>query len=110
MGGHHYNECRPHQCLPWPTLAGCQCVLRQQHIQNPNIIFVGLIDWLVARYGITMTEDSDASQRRMAADWHPSDGFDSLMLRLFMGAAYGDVHCYPISDRDVIDIGIRVIQ
>jgi hypothetical protein len=46
----------------------------------------------------------------MAADWHPADGFDALTLRLFTGAAYGDACRYPISDRDAIDIEIRVIK
>jgi hypothetical protein len=83
---------------------------QQRRLQQPNIIFVELFDWFVAQYGTTTAKDRDANQQWMAADWHPADGFDALTLRLFTGAAYGDACRYPISDRDVIDIGICVIK
>jgi hypothetical protein len=46
----------------------------------------------------------------MAADWHPSDGFEPLATRFFIGASYVSAACYPMDDRDVIDIGLRVIK
>ncbi len=46
----------------------------------------------------------------MAADWHPSDGFEPLTTRLFIGASYASAARYSIRDRDVIDIGLRVIK
>ncbi len=89
---------------------GVRASYQQQCLQQPNIIFVELFDWFVAQYGTTTAKDRDANRQRMAADWHPADGFDALTLRLFTGAAYGDACRYPISNRDVIDIGIRVIK
>jgi hypothetical protein len=46
----------------------------------------------------------------MAADWHPSDGFEPLMMRLFVGASYLSVARYPMNDCNVINIGLRVIK
>jgi hypothetical protein len=46
----------------------------------------------------------------MAADWHPSDGFEPLATHLFIGASYASVARYPMDNRDVIDIGLRIIK
>jgi hypothetical protein len=62
------------------------------------------------KYGMTTVKDHDANRLRMAANWHRADGFDALMLRLFTGTAYTNACRYPIANRDVIDISIRVIK
>jgi hypothetical protein len=46
----------------------------------------------------------------MAADWHPSNSFEPLATRLFVGASYARVPRYPMSDCNVINIGLRVIE
>ncbi len=69
-----------------------------------------MIDWLVEKYGTTTPEDRDANRNRMAADWHPSEGFDALTIRLFKGRAYSNACDYLIPIRDIIDIGIRIIK
>jgi len=46
----------------------------------------------------------------MAADWHPTNGFEPLATRLFIGASYASAALYPMDDRDVIDIGLRIIK
>ena len=46
----------------------------------------------------------------MAADWHLGNGFNALTLRLFTGAAYANAIGYPIVNRDIIDIGIRITK
>ena len=46
----------------------------------------------------------------MAADWHPSEGFKPLATCLFIGASYASAARYPMDDRDVIDIGLRIIK
>ena len=46
----------------------------------------------------------------MAADWHSTNEFEPLAARLFTGASYASVACYPMDDRDVIDISLRVIK
>ena len=56
-----------------------------------------------------MAEDRDPNHQRMA-NWHPGNGFDDLALRLFTGVAYANATGYPIVDRNIIDIGIRIIK
>jgi len=46
----------------------------------------------------------------MTADWYPANGFKPLAMRLFVGASYAIAACYPINDRDIIGIGLRVIK
>ncbi len=62
------------------------------------------------KYGRTTTKDREENQQRMAATWHPSNGFKPLAARLFIGASYASTACYPMNDRDVIDIGLHVIK
>ena len=82
----------------------------QRRLSEPNIIFVDLFLWFVNNYGKTTAEDREDNRHRMAADWHPADGFDSLIHRLFTGAGYASSAGYPMNDGDVIDIGLRVIK
>ena len=46
----------------------------------------------------------------MAANWHSADGFDTLVLRLFTGAAYASSAGYKMNDINVVDIGLRLIK
>jgi hypothetical protein len=79
-------------------------------MKQPNTVFLHMFDWFIAKYGKTTTEDREENRQRMAADWHPSDGFEPLATRLFIGASYASAARYPMKDRDVIDIGLRVIK
>jgi hypothetical protein len=45
----------------------------------------------------------------MAATWHPSEGFEPLAMRLFIGTSYASAECYPMDDHDIIDIGLHII-
>jgi hypothetical protein len=79
-------------------------------MKQPNTIFLHMFVWFITKCGKTMTKDREENRQRMAADWYPSDGFEPLLTRLFIGASYASVACYPMDDRDVIDIGLRVIK
>ncbi len=46
----------------------------------------------------------------MAVDWHPADGFDALILRLFTGAAYASSAGFKMNDVDIVDIGLCLIK
>jgi hypothetical protein len=46
----------------------------------------------------------------MAANWHPSDGFEPLSTCLFISASYPSAARCPMYDHDVIDIGLCVIK
>jgi hypothetical protein len=69
-------------------LVGVRAAFQQRRLCEPNIVFVNMFEWFAQHYGTTMAEDRDANRQRMAADWHPGNGFDALTLRLFTDAAY----------------------
>jgi hypothetical protein len=46
----------------------------------------------------------------MAADWQPTNGFEQLITRLFLGASYASAARYPMEERNIIDIGLPVIK
>jgi hypothetical protein len=54
----------------------------------PNTVFLHMFDWFINKYGTTTAEEREDNRKRMAADWHPADGFEQLVTRLFLGAAY----------------------
>jgi hypothetical protein len=68
-----------------------------------------MLNWFIMKYGKMMAEDCEDNRQRMAADWHLSDGFEPLATRLFIGASYVSMTRYLMDDRDVIDIGLRVL-
>jgi hypothetical protein len=57
-----------------------------------------------------MAKDREANQQRMAADWHPANGFDALILRLFTGAAYASSGGFRMNNVDIVDIGLCIIK
>jgi hypothetical protein len=80
------------------------------HMKQPNTVFLHMFDWFITKYGETTTEDCKENRQRMATDWHPSNGFEPRATRLFIGASYASAARYPMDDRNVIDIGLRVIK
>ena len=46
----------------------------------------------------------------MAADWHPLLGFEVLTSRLFSGVTFASLSGHPITDKDTVDIGVRVLN
>ncbi len=79
-------------------------------MKQPNMVFLHMFDWFITKYGKMTAEDCEDNRQRMAADWHPSNGFEPLATRLFIGASYVSTAHYPMDDYDVIDIGLRVIK
>ncbi len=82
----------------------------QRRLCKPNIVFVDMFVWFVDHYGKTMAEDCQANQQCMAADWHPADAFDTLVLRLFTDVAFSGCTNFMMADQDIVDIGLRVIK
>ena len=62
-------------------------------MKQPNTVFLHMFDWFITKYGKTTTEDREENRQRMAADWHPADGFNSLATCLFIGASYASAAC-----------------
>jgi hypothetical protein len=69
-----------------------------------------MFDWFITKYGKTAAKDRKDNWQRMAANWHPSDGFEPLAMHLFIGASYASTACYPMDDRNIINIGLCVIK
>jgi hypothetical protein len=46
----------------------------------------------------------------MATNWHPSNGFKPLVMRFFISALYTSMARYPMRDREVINISLRIIK
>jgi hypothetical protein len=81
------------------------------HMKQPNTVFLHMFNWFITKYGHTTTKDCKENWQRMAS-WHPSEGFEPLAMRLFIGASYSyaSAACYPMDNCDVIDIGLHVIK
>jgi hypothetical protein len=79
-------------------------------MKQPNTVFLYMFDWFIAKYGKATAEDHEENCKRMAADWHPAEGFEPLATRLFLGASYLSAARYPMVDRNVIDISLRIIK
>jgi hypothetical protein len=80
------------------------------HMKQPNTVFLHMFDWFITKYGHTTTKDCEENWQRMAAIWHPSQGFEPLATRLFISASYASAARYPMDNRDVIDISLRIIK
>jgi hypothetical protein len=80
------------------------------HMKQPNTVFLQMFNWFITKYGRTTTKDCKENWQRMAATWHPADGFEPLATRLFIGTSYASAARYPMDDRVVIDIGLRIIK
>jgi hypothetical protein len=83
---------------------------QQRRLHKPNIVFVNLFLWFINQYGKMTAEDREANRQCMAADWHTADGFDTLILCLFTGAAYASSAGYRMNDIDIINIGLCIIK
>ncbi len=79
-------------------------------MKQPNTVFLHMFNWFINKNGKTTTKDREENQQKMAADWHPSDSFKPLAMRLFVGASYTSAARYPMNDREVFDIELRVIK
>jgi hypothetical protein len=83
---------------------------QQRHLCKPNIIFVNLFLWFINQYGETMAKDCKANQQCMAANRHPANGFDALILRLFTRAVYASSAGFMMNDVNIVNIGLRIIK
>ena len=79
-------------------------------MENPNSVFREMFAWFVTKYGYTSAEDRATNRNAMGLEWHPSQGFELLVARLFCGATFANLARYPILDADIVDIGIRVLH
>ncbi len=82
----------------------------QEQMMDPNAVFCQCFNWFVTKYGRTAAEDRETNCMDMAADWHPSMGFEVLTSRLFHGVTFASLSSHPITDKDTVDIGVHVLN
>ncbi len=76
----------------------------------PNTVFLHMLDWFIKKHGVTMAEEREENRQRIAADWQPTDGFEQLVTRLFLGTSYASAARYPMEKCNIIDISLRMIK
>jgi hypothetical protein len=91
-------------------LTAFKLLYEQEKMMDPNAVFQQCFDWFIIKYGHTLAEDHETNWMAMAADWHPSMGFDLLTMRLFRGVTFASLSGHPITDKNKVDIGIRVLN
>jgi len=75
---HHHHERRSLRCFP-----------HESTHSNSRDVRANLHEtWFITKYAKTMTKDRGENWQQMAADWHPTDRFEPLVTRLFIGASY----------------------
>jgi hypothetical protein len=79
-------------------------------MKNLNMVFLHMFEWFIKKYGKTTTKDREVNRQWMAAEWHPTNGFEPLATRLFIGSSYASAARYPMREHNVINIGLHVIK
>jgi hypothetical protein len=82
----------------------------QRRLCKPDIVFVDMHVWYVDLYRKTTAKDCKANRQCMAANWHPSDGLDTLVLCLFTGAAFPGCTNLTMSDCNIVNIGLPIVK
>jgi len=82
----------------------------QERMMDPNAVSRQCFNWFVSKYGRTSAEDRETNRTAMAADWHPSMGFEVLTSRLFSGVTFASLSGHPITGKDTVNIGVRVLN
>ena len=85
-------------------------LFEQELMMDPSAVFCQCFDWFVTKYGHTSAKDREANRTAMAANWHPSMGFEVLTSCLFHGVTFASLSGHPITDKDTVDIGVRVFN
>jgi hypothetical protein len=83
---------------------------KQERMMKPNAVFQQCFDWYVIKYRRTLAEDCMTNWMAMAANWHPSMGFEVITLHPFHDVTFASLSGLPITDKDMVNIGIRVLN
>jgi hypothetical protein len=57
-----------------------------------------MFNWFINKCGKTTTKDRGENQQKIAADWHPSNGFKPLVTHLFVGASYASMATADVAE------------
>ncbi len=59
---------------------------------EPNTGLLHMFNWFIAKYGKTTTKNQEENGKQMAANWHPSKGFEPFAARRIIGVLYVSLH------------------
>ena len=79
-------------------------LFEQEWMMDPNTVFCQCFDWFVNKYGRASAKDSETNLTAMAANLHPSMGFEVLTSHLFCGVTFASLSGHPITDEDTVGI------
>ncbi len=82
----------------------------QQRLCEPNIVSVDIFVWFVDHYRKTMAEDREANHQQMVANWHPANGFDTLVLCLITGTAFAGCTSFTMANHNIVNIDLCIIK
>ena len=66
-----------------------QVEFTREFIKNPSVTFKQVFLYYTEQYGSTDGDDWLENEQRMKAEWHPSQGFHTLVNQLEEGLLYG---------------------
>jgi hypothetical protein len=79
-------------------------------ITRPNTVFREVFEWFTNKYGETQAVDRKKNIDSMTLPWTPTDGFDSLIHRLFMADTYATCANHPLQQHQILDAAVIVLQ
>jgi hypothetical protein len=91
-------------------LMAFKLLYEQERMMNPNAVFEQCFNWFIIKYGHTSAEDCKTNWMAIAANWHPSMGFEVLTLHLFCCVTFASLSGHPYTDKDTVDISVRVLN
>ena len=105
----HHDEFEYHQ----PILSLLQPVFIEEYklIRTGNCrqTFQAAFQWFLDKYADLSKVDRSSNKEEMTKQWNPADGFKTLVVQLMKGLIFAQYAGAPISDIDVIDMGINNI-
>ena len=76
---------------------------------NCKQTFQEAFQWFLDKYADLSENDRSANKEEMIQQWNPADGFEKLVAQLTKGLIFAQYAGAPISDIDVVDMGITNI-
>ena len=80
-----------------------------QETGNYKQTFQACVQWFLTRYADINEVDRTAKKASMIQPWNPADGFESLVAQHTKGLIYAGYAGAPISDINVVDMGVGLI-
>ena len=71
--------------------------------------FQAAFQWFLDKYADLSKNNRSSNKEEMIQQWNPAEGFEKLVVQLTKGLIFAQYAGAPISDIDVVDMGITNI-